>query len=167
MTNRGIGDRSEELEAALATAIMPAAVVLGLPGRVDGPSEFTIVAPGFGEEPQAWDIAFDWDGRARYAPFWFDISRHEGASPGSSSPVHGWVSWNADGSLVIAFADPDLDIHGVVWGSGVAMCDAETNETTDTSLAWVGLARSVVERVHAALDQDGEEGRLFGAGSSA
>ncbi len=166
MTTRRFGERSPELIGALAAASDPRDVTLGLPERVDGASEFTIVTGDYSGSVQAWDVAFDWDGNNRYATYWFDISGHEDLSPGSSAPVNGWVAWQSDASVVIAFTFPEMDVHGVAWGADLTMIDAATNDTTTAPLDWATFARYLIDHVNAVLQEDEEHGRLLGPGVS-
>ena len=164
MSPRIFGERSPELVAALAAAADPRDVTLGLPERIGGDCEFTVVTGDYGGGVQAWDVAIDWDRQNSYAAFWFDISGHEDLSPASSSPIHGWVSWQSDASVVIAFTHPELDVHGVAWGADLTMIDPATNETTTEPLDWARFGRYLIDHVTAALQEEEQHGRLFGPG---
>lgn len=167
MTDRmPASNRSPGLKDASGSVESDTAATIDLPDTVEpGGFAFTFTADAWGTgDPSAFDVEFDWPGD-RHATFSMDISAREGTSPLSSSPCHGWVSWQNGTDLLLAYVMPDEDVEG--WArltDGAPAAGGNDDEVEDALLAepqhWVELARRILAVVHE-LDLPGLTGERW------
>lgn len=113
------------------------------PERIEA-GEFlvTVACDPFGDgDLTAYQVAFEWDG-AGHAQFVFDISEYEeDLSPGSSSPIDGWVAWGA-ADLLAAWVIVDEGELGSVKLEGGSPFGADDDRLYSPE-AWAELARTI------------------------
>lgn len=77
-------------------------------------ARFTVVSPGAGipledtSELTAFEVGIRFAQGVPSATFAHDISGEDDISPGSSSPMYGWVSWNYD-RLIVCWGLPESE----------------------------------------------------------
>lgn len=117
---------------------LPSAIA---PGRIC----LTLWTTVLGDDPQAHDVCFTWDGR-HTAEWDEDISAANGGlSPASSSPVWGVASWPDGEDVLLTYTWSDLGMRGYARLTGEAPISGSSG--AEDPRQWARLGNALIEFV--------------------
>ena len=112
-----------------------------LPAAQTGWARFTVLSPGAGiplentSELTAFEVGIRFAQSVQSATFAHDISGEDDISPGSSSPMYGWITWTDD-RLIVCWDWPESEAQA--WArfsvDDASLPDPEADEWTASDL---------------------------------